>query len=244
MRASGQITRQTLQLVTDAISPGVTTGEVDRYAGEMIRKTGGTSAFKGYHGFPGNVCISVNEEVVHGIGGDRKIHYGDIVKIDMGIFIEGWLGDTATTVVVGAVDEDTEKLLRVTRESLDLGIAQARAGNRVGDIGHAVQKHVEAHGYGVVREFVGHGLGRKLHEEPQVPNYGKAHTGAKLRPGMIIAIEPMVTAGDYRIRVLKDKWTVVTIDGSLASHYEHTVLITDQEAEILTCLPEVLAPER
>lgn len=244
MRASCRVTRGALETLSAAVEPGVTTGEIDRLAGELIEETGGKSAFKGYRGFPGNVCVSVNEEVVHGIGGSRRVAYGDLVKIDMGIILDGWYGDTATTIAVGAVDARQRDLLDVTMEALDAGIGQARAGNRVGDIGAAIEKLVRASGFGVVREFVGHGLGRKLHEEPQVPNYGKPRTGAKLKPGMVLAIEPMVTVGRADIRVLDDGWTVITADRSRSAHFEHTVLITGGAAEILTASPAMAESRR
>ncbi len=246
MRVSGRVTRRTLEKLGESIVPGVTTGEIDALAGELIAATGGRSAFKGYHGFPGNVCISVNEEVVHGIGGPRRVAYGDLVKIDMGIILDGWLGDTAMTFVVGAIDARQQLLLDTTLEALDAGIEQARAGNRVGDISAAIQAVITAQGFGIVKEFVGHGLGRKLHEEPQVPNYGRPRSGPKLKPGMVLAIEPMVTIGRADIRVLDDGWTVVTADRSRSAHFEHTVLVTDSEPEILTvpASEQALAPSR
>lgn len=234
MRQSGKVTRRTLEKLGESVVPGVTTGEIDELAGELIAAAGGRSAFKGYQGFPGNICISINEEVVHGIGGPRRIAYGDLVKIDMGIVLDGWLGDTAMTFVVGAIDARQQQLLDATLEALDAGIAQARPGNRVGDISAAIQTVIVAHGFGIVKEFVGHGLGRKLHEEPQVPNYGRPRSGPKLKAGMVLAIEPMVTIGRPDIRVLDDGWTVVTADRSRSAHFEHTVLITDKEPEILT----------
>ena len=238
MRHSCRVTREALAKLQDAVVPGATTRDIDDYAGELISASGGTSAFLGYHGFPGNVCISVNEEIVHGICGPRRIVYGDLVKIDMGIIIDGWFGDTATTIPVGEIDAGQQRLLETTMEALDAGIAMARPGRRVGDISAAIEKVITAQGFGIVREFVGHGLGRKLHEEPQVPNYGRAHSGPKLKPGMVIAIEPMVTIGRADIRVLDDGWTVVTADRSRSAHYEHTILISRDGAEILTALPD------
>lgn len=215
--------------------PGVTTKELDRACGELIEARGGRSAFLGYRGFPGNCCISVNEEVVHGIGGPRRLHYGDIVKIDVGVMLDGWIGDSAVTVPVGVIAPAAQKLVDVTEEALRLAIGQARPGNCVGDVCHAVESFVTRHGFSVVREFVGHGVGRRLHEEPQIPNYGQPGSGAELRPGMVLAIEPMVNEGRPEIIYREDKWTVATADGSLSAHFEHTVVVTDGDPEILTC---------
>jgi methionyl aminopeptidase len=242
MRASGRLVRSLLEEVRHFVEPGQTTKEVDAYAASRIKQVGARSAFLGYKGFPGNICISVNEEVVHGIGGSRRIQYGDIVKVDIGIFKDGWIGDAATTIPVGMIDPKTVRLLKITEESLYVGIQQARVGRRVGDVSAAIEEFVLRHGYSVVKEFVGHGVGRKLHEEPQVPNYGKYGSGPKLKPGMTIAIEPMVNMGEPEVRVLGDSWTVVAIDGLPSSHFEHTVLITEDEPEILTCLTTTLAP--
>lgn len=235
MRRSCQAVSQILSEVSAKVAPGVTTREIDEYAAELLAKAGGKSAFLGYRGFPGNICISVNEEVVHGIGGNRRLCYGDAVKLDIGIILDGWVGDSAMTVPVGAVEPSVERLLRCTEESLHKGIEQARAGNRLGDIGAAIEKWVAKGGYTVVREFVGHGVGRKLHEEPQIPNYGKPGTGPKLKPGMTLAIEPMVNMGRCEVRILSDGWTVETIDKKPSAHFEHTVLVTETEPEILTC---------
>lgn len=235
MRRSCRAVSEILEKVSGKVAPGVTTREIDEYAAELLAKAGGKSAFLGYRGFPGNICISVNEEVVHGIGGSRKLCYGDAVKLDIGIILDGWVGDTALTVPVGAVDPAVERLLRRTEEALYKGIDQARAGNRLGDIGAAIEKWVAQGGYTVVREFVGHGVGRKLHEEPQIPNYGKPGTGPKLKPGMTLAIEPMVNMGRCEVRILSDGWTVETIDKKPSAHFEHTVLVTEKEPEILTC---------
>jgi methionyl aminopeptidase len=234
MRAACLAASQVLDRVSTLIRPGITTGEVDKAAADLMTEAGCKSAFLGYRGFPGHVCISVNEEVVHGIGGPRRIQYGDIVKLDIGVIKDGWVGDTATTVPVGIVDEKTQRLLRVTEETLDLAITYAQAGRRLGDLCAAIEDEVVANGYTVVREFVGHGVGRKLHEEPQVPNYGRRGSGPKLKPGMTIAIEPMVNMGVAGVRVLSDKWTVVTLDSKPSAHFEHTVLITKSEPEILT----------
>jgi methionyl aminopeptidase len=239
MRDSGRAVREVLEAVRGTIQPGVTTREIDRLAADLIAKKGGKSPFLGYRGFPGTICISVNDEVVHGIGGARRIQYGDVVKVDIGIILNGWVGDTATTVPVGAVDPAWQRLLDRTERALAVGIEKARAGNRLGDLCHAIEEYVAQSGYSVVREFVGHGVGRQLHEEPQVPNYGKRGSGPKLKAGMTIAIEPMVNMGRAEVRVLADGWTVVTRDGKPSAHFEHTVLITEDEPEILTCLEAI-----
>lgn len=234
MRNSCRVASEILDRVSSLIRPGITTGEIDRAAAEYMTEFDCKSAFLGYRGFPGNICISINEEVVHGIGGLRRIQYGDIVKLDIGVVKDGWVGDTATTVPVGAIDPRVQRLLQVTEDTLELAITYAVAGRRLGDLCSAIEDEVGAHGYSVVREFVGHGVGRKLHEEPQVPNYGRAGSGPKLKAGMTIAIEPMVNMGVAGVRVLPDKWTVVTLDGKHSAHFEHTVLITKAEPEILT----------
>jgi methionyl aminopeptidase len=235
MRRAGASVATVLEQVRAFVAPGLTTREIDVFAAERIAEADAKSAFLGYRGFPGNICISVNEEVVHGIGGSRRLQVGDIVKLDVGIVKDGWIGDTATTVPVGVIDPQAGKLLAVTQESLMHGLAQARNGNRVGDISHAVEEHVVRHGFSVVREFVGHGVGRRLHEEPQIPNYGRAKTGEKLKAGMTLAIEPMVNLGRPEVRILADGWTVVATDGKKSSHFEHVVLVTEGEPEILTC---------
>ncbi len=235
IRRSSAIVRDVLDAVSAMCAPGLTTAELDRACGELIVARGGRSAFLGYRGFPGNCCISVNEEVVHGIGGARRLQYGDIVKLDVGVMLDGWIGDSAVTVPVGVIAPATQRLLDVTEEALRLAIEQARPGNRVGDICHAVESSVTRHGYSVVREFVGHGVGRRLHEEPQIPNYGAAGSGPELRPGMVLAIEPMVNEGRADIVYREDKWTVATADGSLSAHFEHTVVVTEGDPEILTC---------
>ncbi len=234
MRSACRAASDILHELAGSVQPGVTTAELDGRAGELIRKIGGKSPFFGYKGFPGQVCVSVNEEVVHGIPGPRRIQYGDIVSLDVGVILDGFVGDNATTVAVGVIDPLTEKLLRVTQEALQAAIAVARAGNRVGDISHAVQSLVEAEGLAVVREFVGHGVGRKMHEEPQIPNFGKRRSGPKLKSGMTLAIEPMINAGAAEVKLLEDGWTVVTADGAPSAHFEHTVLVTDEDPEILT----------
>ena len=234
MRAACAAAADVLQAVAILVVPGCTTQELNQAAGELIAQRGGKSPFLGYKGYPGNICVSVNEEVVHGIPGKRRIQYGDIVSLDVGIIVDGYVGDNATTVAVGAVEPRTQELLRVTEQALLAGIRKARAGNRVGEISFAVQSVVEAHGFSVVREFVGHGVGRKLHEDPQIPNYGRTSDGPKLKSGMTLAIEPMINAGTFEVQVLSDGWTVVSADGAPSAHFEHTVLVTNGEAEILT----------
>jgi len=222
------------QRLCGLVRPGITTREIDEAAADFMEEENCRSVFLGYRGFPGQICISVNEEVVHGIGGSRRIQYGDIVKIDCGVIKDGWVGDTATTVPVGVVDDNVSRLLRVTEDTLELAISHALPGRRLGDMCSVIEAEVVANGYTVVREFVGHGVGRQLHEEPQVPNYGRKGSGPKLKPGMTLAIEPMVNMGTAAVKVLADKWTVVTSDGKPSAHFEHTVLITKGEPEILT----------
>jgi len=234
MRAACAAAAEILRAVAALVQPGRTTAELDQAAGKMIAGYGGKSPFLGYKGYPGNICVSVNEEVVHGVPGARRIQYGDIVSLDVGIILNGFVGDNATTVPVGVVQPRTAELLCVTEQALHAGIAQARPGKRVGDISHAIQTTVEAHGFSPVQEFVGHGVGRKMHEEPQIPNFGKAGNGPKLKAGMTLAIEPMINAGTYEVQVLGDGWTVVSADGQPSAHFEHTVLVTDGAAEILT----------
>ena len=235
MRIAGHATGDVLQKTAAIIHPGITTKEIDEAAAQFISETGGRSAFLNYRGFAGNICVSVNDQVVHGIGGPRKIQYGDIVKLDIGVIKGGWVGDSAITVPVGAIDPTVQELLQVTEESLHRAIKFAVDGGRLGDIGASVDETVSAHGFTVVREFVGHGVGRKLHEDPQVPNYGHPRTGPRLKAGMTLAIEPMVNMGVCGVRILEDGWTVVTADGKPSAHFEHTVLITHGEPEILTC---------
>lgn len=234
MRAAGDLAASVLNEIADMVAPGITTGELDRHAGKIIADAGAKSAFFGYRKFPGQLCISINEEVVHGIGGPRKVNYGDIVSLDCGVNLGGWIGDTAVTVPVGIIDPEVEQLLRVTEQALEGALKFAVAGRRLGDLCAHIQDHIEQAGYSVVREFVGHGVGRKLHEEPQVPNYGKRGSGPKLRAGMTLAIEPMVNMGRADVRILEDKWTVVTQDGLPSAHFEHTVLITNDQPEVLT----------
>ena len=236
MREAGRITAEVLQLGREMARPGVTTTEIDRAANELIQRRGGRSAFKGYRGFPAHICTVINSEIVHGIPGPRRLKEGDILSLDVGVFLQGFIGDAGTTVAIGEVSEVARKLMEATEGSLYAGIAQARAGNRIGDISAAVQKHVEPYGFSVIREYTGHGVGRQMHEEPQVPNFGKAGRGMVLKPGMTFAIEPMVAQGDWRTRVLSDGWTVATADGSLSAYYEHTIAVTEGEPEILTQL--------
>ena len=234
MAKAGAIVGSALTLLKRSVEPGITTRELDQIAYKEITSHGAKPTFKGYRGFPATICASVNEEIVHGIPGKRVLREGDIIKMDVGATINGFIGDAAISVAVGDVSQEAIELMDATRESLEEGIKAARPGNRIGDIGHAVQSYAEARGYGVVREFVGHGVGRFLHEDPQVPNYGDAGKGHLLRPGMCIAIEPMLNMGDWHTRILDDQWTVVTADGSLSSHFEHTIAITEDGPKILT----------
>ena len=234
LRAANALVARVLTDLRNAVAPGVTTADLDALAEERLREADAKPAFKGYHGYPATICASINEQVVHGIPSSRKLVPGDIVSIDMGAILEGYYGDSAVTVPVGAVDAKDAELLRVTEEALYRAIAVVRPGARVSDIGHAVQSHVEAHGFSVVREFVGHGVGRSLHEEPQIPNYGAPGRGPRLSEGMVFAIEPMVNAGKPAIRILEDGWTAVTRDGSLSAHFEHTVAVTHDGVEILS----------
>jgi len=236
MRASGEVAAAVLDEVAAFIQPGVTTGEIDSYAASRIKAYGGKSAFLGYKKYPCHVCLSVNEEVVHGLAGDRRLQFGDIVSVDVGVVFHGFIGDNARTVPVGGCDVLSQKLIDVTERALYEGISAAIPGNRVVDISRAIQTYVESNGFSVVREFVGHGVGRTVHEDPQVPNFVDNKRSEKLRPGMTIAIEPMVNAGRPQVEVLSDGWTVVTKDGMPSAHFEHTVLITENEPEILTCL--------
>jgi len=234
MRRAGQLTAQARALAGSMVRPGVSTLEIDTAVRRFLERHGARPSFLNYNGFPGSACISVNEVVIHGIPGHRRLKQGDIVSIDVGACLDGFHGDCAATYPCGQVSEEALRLIQVTQQSFWEGIKQARAGRRVFDISHAVQKYVEANGYSVVRDFVGHGVGLKLHEPPEVPNFGPAGHGPRLQPGMTIAVEPMVNAGEYAVKVLKDGWTTVTADGSLAAHYENTILITDGEPEVLT----------
>ncbi len=237
MREAGAIASTILQALAKEVAPGRTTGEIDRMAAELMREHDCKSAFLNYRGFPGQICISVNEEVVHGIGGPRKILPGDIVKIDVGIVKNGFIGDNATTVPAGDIPENTRRLLAVTEQSLYEAIGRARAGRRLADLCGSVEEYVKPRGFSIVREFVGHGVGRRLHEEPQVPNYRPNGKSPILMPGMTLAIEPMVNAGVPSVRILDDGWTVITDDRKPSAHFEHTVLVTDGEPEILTWRP-------
>ncbi|MBC2721263.1 type I methionyl aminopeptidase [Desulfosporosinus sp.] len=234
MRNAGRIVAETLSLIREHAKPGVTTLELDRIAEKYIRAQGAIPAFKGYNGFPATLCTSVNEQVVHGIPGLRSLESGDIISIDCGALIEGYFGDAAVTLPIGEVGEDLQKLLRVTEESLLLGIAQANAGNRLYDVSNAIQTHVESNGFSVVRDYVGHGIGKAMHEDPQIPNFGKPGRGPRLEVGMALAIEPMVNMGTYEVQTLKDRWTVVTKDNRPSAHFEHTVAITENGLEVLT----------
>jgi methionyl aminopeptidase len=235
MRPACLVAARVLDEVAAFIKPGLTTRQVDEFAAKRIKQHGARSAFLGYRKYPCYTCLSVNEEVVHGLAGDREMRFGDIVSVDVGVFYKGFVGDTARTVAVGGCGVAAQRLMDVTERALYEGIAAAVPGNRVTDISRAVQSYVEGNGFSVVREFVGHGVGRSMHEEPQVPNFVDPKSNQKLRPGMTLAIEPMVNAGQAGVKILKDGWTVVTQDGLLSAHFEHTVLITEGEPEILTC---------
>jgi methionyl aminopeptidase len=234
MAKAGKIVAEVLKSLKGLITAGATTKEIEQFAEERIRALGGKSAFKGYRGYPSSICTSVNEVVVHGIPSSRKLKDGDIISIDIGVYYEGFYGDAAYTFPVGTIDQETAKLLRVTEEALFLGIGMAVDGNRLYDVSHAIQEHAEKNGFSVVRTFVGHGIGRQLHEEPQVPNFGVAGQGPRLRQGMTLDIEPMVNAGTFDVKVLEDGWTAVTQDGKRSAHFEHTVVVMPNSARILT----------
>jgi len=234
MAGAGRIVGQVLEELKQVVRPGARTGDIEKIAEERITALGGKAAFKGYRGYPGSICTSVNEEVVHGIPSSRKVKEGDILSIDLGVYLDGFYGDAAVTYPVGAVDGRTAELIRVTEEALYLGIEKAVEGGRLYDISGAIQAHAEAHGFSVVKLFVGHGIGRQLHEEPQVPNYGVPGQGPRLRKGMTLAIEPMVNTGTHAVRILDDGWTAVTGDGAKSAHFEHTVAITSGGPLILT----------
>jgi methionyl aminopeptidase len=236
MRRAGRVVGETLQILQKAVRPGVTTAELDEIAEREIRARGAIPSFKGYRGFPATICTSLNSEIVHGIPGKRALKEGDLMKLDCGAIVEGYHGDSAVTVAVGEVSSEALKLIETTERSLQAGIAEARAGNRIGDIGAAVQTMAEGAGFSVVREYVGHGIGRALHEDPPVPNYGSHGKGLPLEPGLVIAIEPMVNIGTYETRLLPDGWTVVTADGALSAHFEHTIAITENGPEVLTAV--------
>ena len=234
MRRSNRLAAQVLKKLREAIKPGVTTKELDHLAEGLITAAGATPAFKGYRGYPASLCVSVNEEVVHGIPGTRRLQQGEIVSLDVGVFLEEYYGDAAITTPVGQVSDEAARLLEVSQQALAKGIEQAKDGNRLLDISYAIQSWAEAHGFSVVRDFAGHGIGRNLHEDPQVPDFGSPHTGPRLRPGMVLAIEPMINAGTWEVKVLDDGWTVITADRRLSVHFEHTIAITEQEADILS----------
>jgi methionyl aminopeptidase len=242
MRPACRVASRVLRETAAFIRPGLTTREVDEFAAERIRHYGARSAFLGNRKYPCNICISVNDEVVHGLAGPRRLQFGDIVSLDVGVYYRGFVGDTAITVPVGGCSAEAQRLLDVTRQALWEGIARALPGNRVVDISRAIQEYVEKHGFSVVREFVGHGVGRSVHEQPEVPNFVDGKPSPRLRPGMTLAIEPMVNAGSPEIKVLSDGWTAVTKDGSLSAHFEHTVLVTEGAPEVLTCPDEDNGP--
>src|SRR5947207_294613 len=241
MRPACALAQRVLVEVAEWIQPGMTTQQIDQFAASRIKHYGARSAFLGYRKYPCHVCISVNDQVVHGLAGERRVDFGDIISLDVGVVFNGFIGDTARTVPVGGCSVEAQRLMDVTERALHEGIAQAIPGKRVADLSRAIQKYVEGNGFSVVREFVGHGVGRSMHEEPQVPNFVDGKSSPRLRPGMTIAIEPMVNAGGPDVKVLNDGWTVVTKDGQLSAHFEHTVLITESEPEILTCSEKALS---
>ena len=235
LRKAGKIVAHAHEAIKNQIQPGMSTYDIDKIAADVVSSHGATLAFKGYAGFPGNNCVSVNEEVVHGIPSKKRIvQDGDIVSVDIGSYIDGYFGDAARTYAVGKVSEEAKQLIKVTRESFFKGLEFAKVGYRLSDISHAIQSHCEKHGFSIVRDYVGHGIGRKLHEPPQIPNFGRSGRGPRLQKGMVLAIEPMVNMGSYEVKTLEDLWTVVTVDKSLSSHYENTIVITEGEPEILT----------
>jgi methionyl aminopeptidase len=239
MRLAGKVAANVLAAVAQFVAPGMTTREVDEFAAQQIKRYGARSAFLDYRKYPCHICISVNDEVVHGLAGTRRLKFGDLVSLDVGVRFDGFVGDTARTVAAGGCEVAAQRLMDVTEKSLHEGIVQARPGNCVADISRAIQACVEGHGYNVVREYVGHGVGRVVHEEPQVPNFVDGKGTQRLRPGMTLAIEPMVNAGTAAVKILSDGWTVVTQDGKPSAHFEHTVLITEAEPEILTCPDQI-----
>lgn len=234
LKRANAIVARVLEEMRRVVAPGVSTEELDRIAEEIILSRGALPAFKGYRGYPKTLCVSINEEVVHGIPSQRRLREGDIVSIDVGANLDGYFGDAAITLPVGEVDAAGMKLLEVTEKALYLGIVQAKVGNRLYDISYAIQQWVESQGFSVVRDFVGHGIGKSLHEEPQIPNFGTPHQGPRLEKGMVFALEPMVNEGSYEVQILSDAWTVVTVDRKRSAHFEHTIAITDGEAEILS----------
>ena len=238
MRKAGQVVARMIAAIKEAVEPGITTKQLDTVAAKELKRQGAKPAFLGYMGFPATICTSVNEQIVHGIPGDRVLKEGDLVKVDVGAVVDGLYGDSAMTLPVGQVSAEAMRLIETTKNSLDAAIEVVKPGNRLGDIGAAVQEYAESRGYGVVREYVGHGIGRNLHEEPQIPNYGVAGRGALLHAGMVIAVEPMVNVGTWRTQALEDGWTVVTADGKLSAHFEHTMAIGEHGAEVLTLLKD------
>jgi methionyl aminopeptidase len=242
MRAAGSIVAEVLERLADMVQPGITTRDLDREAERMIRNAGALPTFKGYHGYPASICTSINDEVVHGIPSDRRLRDGDIIGIDCGATYMGYVGDSARTVPVGKVTDDVKRLLEVTRQSLYQAIEKCCVGNRLGDVCNAVQAYVEPLGYSIVRNYCGHGIGRAMHEEPQVPNYGRPGTGPVLREGWVLAIEPMINLGREDVKVLSDGWTVITMDGKPSAHFEHTVAITADGPQVLTVLEGVAQP--
>ena len=236
MRQAGRIVAETLAVLAEAVAPGVRTRELDEIASREVALRGGVCSFKGYRGYPASVCVSINDEVVHGIPGERVLREGDVVSLDLGAIYKGFQGDAALTIAVGKVPPEVERLIEVTREALEAGIAVARAGGYLGDISAAIQEHAEAAGFSVVREYVGHGIGREMHEDPQVPNFGERGREPRLVEGMTLALEPMVNLGDWHTRVAEDQWTVRTMDGLPSAHFEHTIAITNGAAEVLTAV--------
>jgi methionyl aminopeptidase len=243
MRAAGQLVGRVLRELRRMAAPGLTTLDLDRAAEKMIRDAGALPTFKGYHGYPFSICASVNEQVVHGFPSDYVLKEGDIFSLDIGATLEGFVGDTATTIPIGRVDDELLKLIRVAEECLERAIGQCYQGNHLGDIGHAVQSHAEAHGYSIVRDYVGHGIGRRMHEDPQIPNYGTPGKGAKIKNGYVFAVEPMINIGTHLTKVLKDGWTVVTLDGKPSAHVEHTIAITEEGPQVFTRVAEEKAVE-
>lgn len=234
MRRAGRLVAECHAALAERIRPGVTTAELDAFVEDYLRRRGGVPTYKGYRGFPASICASVNDVVCHGIPGRQRLREGDVITVDIGVTLEGYHGDSAWTYAVGQVSQEAQRLMEIGEACLMAGIDQARPGNRLGDVAHAIQSLAEGHGYGVVRDFVGHGIGRQLHEDPDVPHFGKPGTGVRLRPGMTLCIEPMITLGDWRVTIDDDGWTARTLDGSLCVQYEHTIAVTEGEAEILT----------